>query len=187
LGDWSDALVIGHVARLVPVKNQALLLRAFQQVAQRVPRTRLVILGDGPLRAELVAQSADLGITDKIRFVGAVADVAPWLREFDVVALSSNAEGMSISILEALATGLCVVATNVGGNGELLDHGRAGRLVPPGDVSAFADALTAVLTNEPLRVRLGRAGRAHVERHYGDATMVDAYEQLYRGVLPEHG
>jgi glycosyltransferase involved in cell wall biosynthesis len=181
LGVPADGMLIGHIARLAPVKNQSLLLQAFQRVAEQRPEARLVVLGDGPLKEQLDGQARALGIDDKVRFVGAVADVAPWLSAFDVFVLSSDAEGTSISILEALASGLCVVATAVGGNVELLDRGAAGILVPRGERDALAQALLRVVRDENIRAMLGAAGRAHVERWYSEEAMVDAYERLYRG------
>jgi glycosyltransferase involved in cell wall biosynthesis len=176
----ADGILIGHVARLMEVKNQSLLLKAFQLVSNHAPDTRLALVGDGPLRGALEAEARALGIYDKVHFAGAVEDVASWLKAFDLFVLCSDAEGTSISVLEALASGLCVVATAVGGNVELLDDGRAGLLVPPKQREALANALLRAVTDERLRGTLGRTGRARVEARYSQDAMVDAYERLYR-------
>ena len=177
----SDRLVVGIVARLDPVKNHALLLDAFARVRALVPETALVIVGDGPLRSSLESRARSLGIDRDVHFVGVSTDVATLYRELDAFVLSSNAEGTSMSIIEAMASGVCVVATAVGGTPELLADGACGLLVPPGDPAALADALTLVLRDGARRRLLADAGRARAEEHYSERLMIDAYEALYHG------
>jgi glycosyltransferase involved in cell wall biosynthesis len=115
--------------------------------------------------------------------IGQREDVGPLLRSFDVFALSSVMEGISNSILEAMATGLPVVATGVGGNSELVENGVTGRLVPPRDPSALADALAQYIEDQALRRAHGRAGRARAEREFGLDGMVARYVSVYDGLL----
>ena len=174
-----DALVVGHVARLNAVKNQAQLLEAFALVVRRVPNAVLVIAGDGPLRPELLALASRLGITDAVRFIGEVRDVAPLYREFDLFVLSSTAEGTSISILEAMASGVPVAATAVGGTPALLRDGRLGRLVASRDTPALAGAITDLLLDPAARQRLARVARQDVVAQHSLERMVHAYELEY--------
>jgi glycosyltransferase involved in cell wall biosynthesis len=176
-----DRLVVGTVARLDPVKNHALLIDAFARVRALVPEAALVIIGDGPLRAGLEVRSRALGLEGDVHFFGTSNDIAALYRELDVFVLSSNAEGSSMSILEAMASGVCVVATAVGGTPELLADGTCGLLVPPGDPAALAGALTEVLHDGARRRRLAEAGRARADAYYSEPAMIEAYEALYYG------
>ena len=179
--------ICGTVGRMQPVKNQALLARAFVRALADTPslrsRLRLVIVGDGPSEGEVRAILARAGVVDLAWLPGARTDVAGLLRTFDVFLLPSLAEGISNTILEAMATALPVIATDVGGNGELIDAGRTGLLVPSDDVAALAQALTHY-ANAPEAARLaGLAGRARTEQLYGLDAMVGQYEALYERLL----
>lgn len=178
----SDCLVVGIVARLDPVKNHALLIDAFARVRAQVPAVALVIVGDGPLRGSLESRARSLGIESDVHFVGVSNDVAAIYRELDVFVLPSNAEGTSMSILEAMASGVCVVATAVGGTSDLLANGASGMLVPAGNPAALANALTVVLRDGARRRYLADAGRTRAEERYSEPVMVEAYEELYRDV-----
>lgn len=173
--------VIGTVARLEPIKNQALLLDAFARLRADLPAARLVLVGDGSLRASLEAQARALGIAEAVTFAGLHADTAPVYRGFDVFVLCSNLEGTSISALEAMASGTPVVATAVGGTPALLGGGELGVLVPPRDPAALAGALSALLRDPARRASLGAAARARVEAAFSTDAMVDGYEMLYYG------
>jgi glycosyltransferase involved in cell wall biosynthesis len=177
----SDRRVVGIVARLDPVKNHALLIDAFARVHAVIPDAALIIVGDGPLRGSLEARARSLDVEADVHFVGVSNDVAALYRELDAFVLPSNAEGTSMSILEAMASGVCVVATAVGGTPELLADGACGMLFPPGDPAALANALSVVLTDGARRRRLTDAARVRVEEHYSEQLMIDAYEALYRG------
>ena len=177
----SDGFLVGTVARLDPVKNHALLIDAFARVRALVPEAALVIIGDGPLRSGLEGRARSLGLDQHVHFVGASTDIAALYRELDLFVLSSNAEGTSMSILEAMASGVCVVATAVGGTPDLLAGGATGVLVPPGDPAALADGLTRMLRDAAQRRRLAAAGRARADEHYSELVMIDAYEALYGG------
>jgi glycosyltransferase involved in cell wall biosynthesis len=179
LGIREQAIVIGHVARLAPIKNQILLLDAFAALRARVPEVTLVIVGDGPERPALEARARELALGGSVHMIGEVSDTAPIYREFDLFVLSSRAEGTSMSILEALASGVCVVATAVGGNPALLRNGDCGILIPSDDVTALADALFQIVDNPARRRSLAEAGRRHVELSYSASSVVDRYVELY--------
>jgi glycosyltransferase involved in cell wall biosynthesis len=182
-GDWAESPLLGHVARLVPVKNQQLLLDAFRLVLERAPSARLLIVGGGPLRSRLEKHATKIGISSSVRFMGAQSCVDEWLPGLDLFVLSSDAEGTSISVLEALASGVCVVATAVGGTPDLLAHGDAGILVETGDARALADGILTVLLDATRRTVLAGAGRRLVEASFGEHHVVSQYELLYRGAL----
>jgi sugar transferase (PEP-CTERM/EpsH1 system associated) len=177
----------GTVGRLQPVKNQVLLAKAFVRALERAPalrgRLRLVIVGDGPGRAGIVDILSRAGVLELAWLPGARNDVADILRALDVFVLPSLAEGISNTILEAMASGLPVIATAVGGNGELIEDGCTGALVKTGDSDVLAEALLRY-AHDPDRARAaGRAGRVRAERLYGLDTMVGQYDALYDRLL----
>lgn len=178
--------VIGTVGRLQPVKHQALLARAFVQALERAPqlrpRLRLVIVGEGPLRQEIERILARAGLAGLAWLPGARNDIPDVLRALDVFVLPSLAEGISNTILEAMATGLPVIATRVGGNAELLEDGRSGALVAPDDVDALADAMLHYADPAIARTA-GIAGRQRAERLYSLDTMVAGYARVYEQLL----
>lgn len=172
--------LIGHVARLDPIKNQSMLLRAFDHVRRRVPGARLVIAGEGPARGKLEKVAAELGLAQAVSFLGEVRDTPTLYRDFDVFALSSISEGTSMSILEAMASGVPVVATAVGGTPALVRNGELAVLVPDGDAVAMADAIVELATNPQRRQTLGRAARAYTVDNYSEDAMLERYLTLYR-------
>lgn len=167
------------VARFHPIKDHATLLRAARLVLDRRPDFRLTLAGDGPERQRLEALSADLGLGEAIRFAGHQKDVRQLLAASDVFVMASSSEGVSLSILEAMAASLPVVATAVGGNHEVVADGETGILVPAGSPEALADALLAVLDDPDRARRLGAAGRLRVEERFSLSKMVSRYEDLY--------
>lgn len=179
----AGAIVIGSVGRVQDVKDHATLVRAFVLLRERMPelrpRLRLAIVGGGPLLAALRAQADQAGIADACWFPGARSDVADILRGFDMFVLSSIAEGTPGSALEAMACGLPVVGTRVGGIPEVVDEGVTGLLVPPSDPGALAGALARYVGSPELAQQHGRAGRERVQRHYNMTAMVAAYQSLY--------
>jgi glycosyltransferase involved in cell wall biosynthesis len=181
LGIGPDAPLVGTVARIAPIKNHAMLISSFARVLEQRPDAHLAIVGDGPVRPALEAQIASLGLADRVHLPGMMTGLAPVYRDLDLFVLSSLAEGTSISMLEAMATGCGIVATRVGGNTDLLDGGACGTLVPSDDASAMADALVALLDAPAERRRLGAAARARVLAHFSEAAMLDGYEALYAG------
>lgn len=185
LGIASDSIVMGTVARLDPVKDQVGLLRAFAQVGD--PRTVLVIAGDGPCRAELEAAVSALGLDGRVRLLGERKDVPRILTALDVFVLPSLGEGISNTILEAMATGLPVIATRVGGNPELISEGVTGILVEPRSPAALAVAMRQYLGDPRLASQHGRAARERAQSMFSLEVMVDAYEELYSRLLRRRG
>ncbi len=173
--------VVGSVGRLNPVKDQALMLDAVARLRARGVDVALVLVGDGPLRDALATQVARLGLGDRVRLLGDRGDVPTLLRGLDLFALSSRSEGYSMALLEACAAGLPIVATDVGGNREIVFDGRNGRLVAAGDVEAFADAVAGLVAEPALAARMGLAARAWALRDATVATMAERYHALYRG------
>ena len=184
-------LLIGTVGRLDPVKDQLGLLSAFDRLGDLLPaerdRLRLAIIGEGRQRPELETQIKRLGLTGRVSLLGNRSDVAALLAEFDIFALSSMAEGMPVTLLEAMAAGLPVVATAVGGVGEVVLPGETGRLVAAGDPHAFAEALAGYVRDTVLRGRHGIAGRHRVESQFSLSAMLSAYTTLYDGLLNGRG
>jgi sugar transferase (PEP-CTERM/EpsH1 system associated) len=174
------SLVIGHVARLDPIKNQSMLLRAFELVRRQVPGARLVMAGEGPARGALERLAHELGLAGSVEFLGEVRDTATLYRGFDVFALSSVSEGTSMSILEAMASGVPVVATAVGGTPALVRHGELGVLVPEGDSGAMAEAIVRLAFDPEHRRSLGASARAFTVANLSEDAMLDQYLQLYR-------
>jgi sugar transferase (PEP-CTERM/EpsH1 system associated) len=176
-------LVIGTVGRIQPVKDQATLLRAFSElvVNHSLPgvRLRLAVIGDGPLLGDLHRLAAALGIAELTWLPGAVADVTDVLRSFDIFVLPSLSEGISNTILEAMATGIPIVATATGGNPELVEDGSNGRLFTPGDVSGLARLLAGYIGEPALRRAHGGAGRQIAVERFSLAEMVARYQELY--------
>lgn len=181
LGLAQGTRVIGSVGRLNPVKDQATLLRAFARLHADIADTALVMVGDGALRPALESQAAALGIGDAVRFLGDRGDVSELLQGFDVFALSSLSEGYSMALLEACASGLPIVATDVGGNREIVVEGRNGRLVPPARDDALAEAFAALLRDPAGTAAMGRAGRDWALREASVVAMARRYDALYRG------
>lgn len=171
------------VARLSPEKDHATLLQAVALTVERCPDFTLEVAGDGPLRRELEDRSRTLGISGSVRFLGEVRDVAALLERARLFVLSSRTEGISLTLLEAMARGLPVAATAVGGNPEVVAAGETGLLVPAGNPPALAEALTTLWTDSAVRRRFGAAGRRRVERHFDIREVVSRYEALYDGQL----
>ena len=186
-----DAFVVGTVGRLAAVKQPTLLIRAFATLLARDSslrkRMRLVIVGDGPLARECRDLVSSHGIAAECWIAGERDDVPALLRGLDLFVLPSATEGMSNTILEAMATGLPVVATRVGGNPELVVDGVTGSLVPAGDGAAMASAMQAYAAAPHVAREHGRAGRERIETQFSLTAMVAGYCNLYAEVLQEIG
>lgn len=179
LGLAPDALLIGSVGRLVALKHHRLLLELMPALAAACPAIELVLLGDGPLRAELEALADSLSIRGRVHLLGARDDVAQLLPALDVFALPSLTEGLSIALLEACAAGLAIVATAVGGNPEIVSDRRTGLLVPPDDREATRNALEALLNDAALRAQLGSAARHWVRANASIEAMRRSHDRFY--------
>ena len=183
----TDAALVLAVGALVPPKGHEHLLAALPRVIARVPRAHLVVAGEGPLRAALEAQARALGCADRVRLPGAIDDLPGWFAAADVVAMPSVQEGLGTSLLDAMAAGRPVVASSTGGIPEVVRDGVDGRLVPPADPVALADALAEVLLDPARAGAWGRAGSARVDAEFRVERMVDETVAAYRGVLPDGG
>jgi sugar transferase (PEP-CTERM/EpsH1 system associated) len=175
--------IIGAVGRLDPVKDHANLARAFARACalrpDLAPRLRLVIAGDGSERAAVEAILAQAGIASQAWLPGERADIPDLLRGLDVFVLPSFGEGVSNTILEAMATALPIVATRVGANAELVLDGSSGTIVPPSDSEALAAAIVGYAGDRELASHHGRAARARAEQAFSLERMVDRYHRLY--------
>lgn len=175
----AECVTIGTVASLRAEKNIARLVGAFARLPAGI-KARLVVVGGGPERERLEALAAERGLADRIRFEGELGDPAGAYRRFDIFALSSDTEQMPLSVLEAMATGLPVAATDVGDVREMLATDNAPFVVMRGEV-ALAAALASLAADPALRARLGAANRAKAERDFDEAVMLDAYRALFGG------
>ncbi len=169
------------VARLSPEKDITTLLRAAALAVAEDSSFRLEIAGDGPCIADLRRTTADLGLDGCVDFHGQVRDVPALLARAGLFVLSSLTEGVSLTLLEAMACGLAIVATRVGGNPEVVAEGETGLLVPPGDPAALAQAMLRLRRDDGERNRMEQAGRRRVERCFDVRRMTAAYEALYLG------
>ncbi|MBM3979336.1 MAG: glycosyltransferase [Planctomycetes bacterium] len=181
LPDTSKKVVrVGCVANLRPVKNIDGLMRVAKLAREKFPQLMFEVAGDGEQREQLVKLHAELGLGDRFVLRGSVNDVPNFLRGVDIAVLPSHSEGMSNALLEYMAAGRAVVATDVGANAKLLDGGRCGVLVPPNDGAALAGALGALLAN-PLRAAgYGAAARRRADAEFSRAAMRARFERFYR-------
>jgi glycosyltransferase involved in cell wall biosynthesis len=175
-----DTLVVGTIARLDPVKDLGSLVAAIAHAAASRPVV-LAIVGDGPERPALEAATKAHGLVDRVRFLGQRHDARDWLAGMDVYVNSSTSEGVSLTILEAMAAGLPVVVTAVGGTPEVVTP-ECGHLVAPRQPAAIAEALLAIGRNGPAATAMGRAGRARVENQFTLDRMIADYRSVYREV-----
>lgn len=188
-----EHLVIGAVGRMQAVKDPLNLVDAFLRLRElrpaEWPQLRLVMLGGGPLLETAKQRLAEAGTLDQAWLPGDRNDVAQLLPQIDIFALPSQAEGISNTLLEAMACGCAPVATDVGGNGELVDAGEGGNglLVPPRDSAELAAALACLVGEPELRRRLAAASLARVREQFSLDGMVAAYGRLYAGNLPRSG
>jgi glycosyltransferase involved in cell wall biosynthesis len=180
LGLSAEDLVIGTVGRLEPEKDHATLLEVFREALAGHPAARLLMVGGGSLESELRATAARLGIGDRTVFLGYRRDIPALLGAMDIFVLPSIREGLPISVIEAMAAGRPVVASNVGSLHTLVRDGQNGFLVPPQDRAGFVQAVRGLIASPELRRRVGAEGRRTVEASYSLSAAVAAYEQIYR-------
>lgn len=189
LGLADHDLVIGTVGRLDPVKDLTTLIEAFVIVAARIPQARLIVAGSGPEHGRLETAAAGLLVDGRIRLLGHREDARALLPAFDLFVNTSISEGISLTLLEAMAARLPIAATAVGGTPEVVVDGETGRLFAPRDPAACADVLAQFLGSEAERTALGAAGRLRVESLFAieimTARYTDLYDRLSRGPLSE--
>jgi glycosyltransferase involved in cell wall biosynthesis len=182
LGIAENAVVVGFVGRLIPLKRLDLLIQATARLRCELPdaRVEFLVLGDGPLRPALEEQATQSGVP--VRFVG-TQPASTWLPLFDILALASQSEGLPMSVLEAMAVGVAVVATAVGGLSEVVVNGETGLLVPPGDGNALLDAMRILVLRPEWRRAMGTAARARAVSKFDSQTAAAAFESLYLELL----
>lgn len=178
-----SSTLIGCVGRLVQLKNHHRMINVFAELKAEHPGLHLAIVGDGERRTALQAQVASLGLQDSVTLLGHHPNVSQLLPAFDIFALPSQTEGLSIALLEACASELAIVATAVGGNPEIIKDGQTGLLVPPDDNTALAQSIRRLLDSPTLRRKLGQQAREWVSTHASDAALEEAYERCYREAL----
>jgi glycosyltransferase involved in cell wall biosynthesis len=183
LGLEPDTRVIGSVASFTPQKDHRGLLEAMDHVRRDVPRVQLLLIGAGPMELEIRSTVDRLALADHVRIIGARSDVLQLLPALDVFVLGSRFEGLAISLLEAMASGVACVATRVGGIPEALEDGVDGLLVPPGQPPALAAALVAMLTDPRRRAEMAAAGAQRVERDFSIDRAARRTAELYEQLL----
>ena len=161
-----EEFIIGHIARLSEEKDQSTLLYAFAEVAAKIEKVKLIIVGEGPLRNTLHSIVYSLRLEDKVIFVGGQDDIASFLNIFDLFVLSSVREGTSLTLLEAMAAGVPVVATNVGGNSKVVLDNKTGMLVPPKNPNILAEKIMYLLNSSPVRRSFAEAARERVVKEF---------------------
>jgi glycosyltransferase involved in cell wall biosynthesis len=179
------APLIGIVARLVPIKAHEVFLAAAAAVRQQVPAARFLVVGDGELRQTLEQQTAALGLTDAVRFLGWRADIDRLYADIDVVALTSRNEGSPVALIEAMAAGVPVVSTEVGGVADVVEHGVSGLLAPMDDAAGIATHILTLLADPVMRRTMGQHGRAKVAATYDAGRLVSDIETLYEDLIRE--
>ena len=185
----NSPLTITNIASLTPQKAQHLLLDAAKIVLAEMPNVRFMIVGKGAREQEeqaLKAQAQALGIAHNVIFTGLRHDIPDILAQSDIFVLSSLWEGLPISAVEAMAAARPVVLTDVGGNRELVESGRHGLIVPPGDAVALAQGLLDVLGDESARLRMGRAARTQVKQTFSIEAFIQQYENVYSAVWQQY-
>lgn len=179
LGIPADAPVVGTAGRITEQKGLEFLIQAALLLRPAFPDLRIVLVGDGHERTALEEQARRIGVADRVHFLGVRMDIPDLLGAFDLYALPSRWEGLPMAVLEAMAAGLPVVASAVGGLPTAIRHGREGVLVPPEDATALAGALEQVLADPELRSRMGRAARDRYRANFTLEVMARRYEALY--------
>jgi L-malate glycosyltransferase len=182
-----DSIVIGTVCVLRPEKGLGVLLDAFARVRRESVGLKLVFVGSGPMLAELEGSAARLGVAQHVVFQPATSDVPQWLNAMDIFVLPSHSEAMSNALMEALACGAAAVASNVGGNPELIRHGETGLLFPAGNAEELAARLQRLVQDAELRARLGAAGAAFIASEMSIDTASTRMAAIYREFLGPKG
>jgi glycosyltransferase involved in cell wall biosynthesis len=182
-----DDVLFVSVARFAPQKNHALLLNAFASGLGQDSKAHLVLVGDGQNREQLEAQARELGIRNQVRFLGLRTDIPEVLGAMDVFVLSSDFEGNPLSVMEAMASGLPIVSTAVGGIPDLVEDRKEGMLVRAGDVNDLASSMTLLMREEETRRGFGRAAALRAREQFDVSKMVEAYEEVYDEMVQGSG
>jgi sugar transferase (PEP-CTERM/EpsH1 system associated) len=174
-----NEIVIGSVGRLVEVKNYPLLVRALARLSETV-KCRMVLVGSGPMEQPISDLAGELGVSDRLTLLGHSDEISALMQGFDIFVLPSFNEGVSNTLLEAMAAGVSIVASDVGGTPELLRNGRDGLLFRSGDVEQLVGHLARLSSDESLRKSLADSARQRVQAEFSMASMLSRYEQLYQ-------
>jgi glycosyltransferase involved in cell wall biosynthesis len=183
LGLSDDHVVIGHIGRLSPEKGQRELIRVFPAVLARIPKARLLFAGDGPDNDALRKQVGEMGVEHAVSFLGHRTDILEVFGSLDLLVLSSKTEGMSNVLLEAMALGVPVVASAVGGTPELVKDGVTGLLVPAGDDQTLAEAIVSSLTSTAATTTRAIEARKLIEREFDMSDLIRSTHEVYRQQL----
>lgn len=179
IGIKDPEILIGTVARLAAVKGHETLIRSFRLIRYAFSEAKLLIVGDGDRKEVLQNLVRELNLRENVIFAGQRSDIPDVLSAMDIFVLSSLNEGLSITLLEAMASGLPVVATSVGGNLEVVENGISGLLVPSNDAEKMAEALNSIITDKSIPRSFGEAAKRRVREHFGAQRMVKDLETIY--------
>jgi glycosyltransferase involved in cell wall biosynthesis len=183
LGISNEQILIGFTGRISKVKRLDLLLKAFQNTHNRFPQTRLILAGEGELRENMESLSHSLGLTDSVIWLGYYPDVPRLLSAMDIYIQPSVNEGLSLSILEAMAAEKPVISTQVGSASEILQEGISGVLIPPGSAAEIEKALIRMIEQPDERYRLAINAREFVLKEYNLQKMVESYYLIYQQII----
>jgi L-malate glycosyltransferase len=183
LGLSPNAMLVGVVAMLRPEKDHETLLRAASKVVRTNQNVEFVLVGDGPRRPFLESLVTKLGLPTRVRITGFQNNVAEYLAAIDISVLSSRAESLSNAILESMAAGRAVIATDVGGASELITHGSTGLLVPAGNPDDLARSILKLVDDKTLRMTIGIAAKSHIQREFGVSKAIREFESIYDSLL----
>lgn len=179
LGISPDSFVIGNIARMVPLKNHKFLITIFKELLKDFPKLKLVLVGDGLLKRELEIYSEEIGLSNSVIFLGERKDIAELLTAFDLFILPSITEGISITLLEAMASGIPIVASKVGGNPEIIENERTGLLIPLSENIRWIETIKSLIKNEDRRIELLKKAKDFVTGQFSIETMIENYEKIY--------
>lgn len=179
--------IVAQVGTLRPIKDQATCIRAMRAVVDHRADAMLILVGDGPDRSMLESLVNQLHLTDSVRFIGQRSDVADILQACDILVSSSLSEAHSLSLLEAMASGMATIATHVGGNSETIIDGHSGWLVPPGEPKALADAISLAIDDPALRACIAENGRRRLLENFTQRSMHQHYLNVYRRACRREG
>ena len=183
IGIPKDAFVIGHVGGLIPLRDQGVIIDALSILIRKIEKSYLVLVGDGPMRYQLVKQTAELGLKGRVLFLGYRDDIPRLMQIFDVYVNMAYAEGFGISVVEAMQSGKPVVLADAGALPELIEDGVSGLLVPRGDSMALADALYYIAKNRQTAENLGSVAQLRAASEFSISRYVHKFEELYRRVV----
>jgi glycosyltransferase involved in cell wall biosynthesis len=181
LGLSDDFRYIGTISRLARIKNQTMMINAFFNIKKIFPDVKLVLIGDGEKMQDLKELARSLGLENDIIFTGFINNPQQYIRLFDIFLLSSFSEGTSMTLLEAMSLSRPCVVTDVGGNPEIVLHGKTGLITPSDDVEAFSCSVIQLLMDDKKIDEYGKAGRERFIKYYSAAHMADEYQSLYAG------